>query len=152
MTIAPFGFDNPRPGMVVMWDDPISEIPVGWAVCDGNNGTIDMSGKFPCGVADEASVGNGGGLDSITLSVSQLPAHGHPDSTTTADGDHYHTIGGSRHLDIGSYGTGGGEGGRFNTSTDGAHEHNITSVGSAGGGGSIENRPKFYEVVFIQKL
>lgn len=111
-----------------------------------------MYDKFLNGVADDTSVGNTGGLNSLTLSSSQVPSHGHPGSTTTADGDHKHTIGGSDRLDHGSYGSGGGSGGKFNSTTDGAHSHNIASVGSTGAGASIENRPQYYEIVFIQKL
>jgi microcystin-dependent protein len=138
--------------MVVMWDEPLSEIPAGWAICDGMNGTVDMSGRFPSGVADEASVGTGGGANNQNLATSQLPAHTHPNSTTDTVGDHKHTIYGGDDFDVGSYENGAGSGGRFNTSTNGAHSHNISSIGSTGSGSSIENRPQYYEIVFIQKL
>jgi microcystin-dependent protein len=138
--------------MVVMWDEPLSEIPVGWAICDGNNGTVDMSGRFPSGVSDEASIGTGGGADSLVLATSQLPAHTHPGSTTDTVGNHKHSFSAYDDYDIGDYENGAGSGGRFSTTKNGAHSHNISSVGSSGSGSSIENRPKYYEIVFIQKL
>lgn len=154
MTVSPFGFDNPRPGMVVMWDEPISEIPVGWAICDGNNGTIDMFGKFPMGAIDDMSVGVEGGSASVTLTASNLPSHTHPNSSTGHTGDHNHNISYNENdVEPDGYGKlAGGPGNDGHTSRDGDHSHNISSVGSTGGDGAIDNNPSYYEVIFIQKL
>jgi microcystin-dependent protein len=138
--------------MVVMWDESISDIPIGWVICDGNNGTINMFDKFPQGVSDEAHIGDEGGSHSKTLSTSQIPSHSHSGSSTNSTGDHHHTLDGSDDFDHGSSGNAGGEGSNIATSSDGAHSHNIESVGNVGSGANIDNRPQYYEVVFIQKL
>jgi len=153
MAVAHFGFEPDAPkGTVAMWDGPLSEIPSGWMLCDGNNGTVDLLDEFVEGVVDDSLVGDSGGSNTVTLSTSQLPSHGHSGSTTDGVGNHHHTISGYDDFEPGSYGNGGGEGGAYSTTTNGSHTHNITSVGSAGSGASIDNRPKYYEVAFIQKV
>jgi microcystin-dependent protein len=67
-------------GMIMIWTQ--NNIPSGWALCDGNNGTPNLSGKFLLGVnpdpnaaANFRTPGMGGG--SAKISVGQLPAHNH---------------------------------------------------------------------------
>jgi hypothetical protein len=35
------------PGGIIMWSGAIDDIPVGWALCDGSNGTPDLSDGSP---------------------------------------------------------------------------------------------------------
>lgn len=153
MTVSPFGFDNPRPGMVVMWDDLISEIPAGWVICDGNNGTINMFQRFLMGAVDDVSIGATGGANSVTLTESQLPPHTHPNSSTGSTGSHNHDVKYVEDdVEPGSGKFTGGPGTDGWTDRTGDHSHNISSVGTTGGGASIDNNPAYYEIVFIQKL
>jgi microcystin-dependent protein len=153
MAILPFGFDNARPGMVVMWDEPLSEIPVGWVLCDGNNGTVNILDEFLGGTNSENEVGNNVGTNTNSLSTSQLPAHTHPNSTTSSDGEHTHSFKGEDDESDRDNSQGAGSGGKVRTSTNGRHSHNIESVGSAGGNSSsIDNVPQYYEVALIQKV
>jgi microcystin-dependent protein len=68
-------------GMVMIWTKGTNNIPSGWALCDGNNGTPDLRGKFILGVNPNSdkmefrTVGRDGG--SAKISVGQLPAHTH---------------------------------------------------------------------------
>ncbi|HTD57075.1 MAG TPA: hypothetical protein VK670_16910 [Silvibacterium sp.] len=39
-------------GMIVMWSGKANEIPAGWALCDGTNGTPDLRDRFILGTAD----------------------------------------------------------------------------------------------------
>lgn len=48
-------------GVIVMWPHAIADIPSGWVLCDGNNGTPDLHGLFPVGTTNPAAVGNLGG-------------------------------------------------------------------------------------------
>lgn len=41
--------------IIVLWSGAVVDILAGWALCDGNNGTPDLRGKF--------IVGAGGALD-----------------------------------------------------------------------------------------
>ncbi len=38
-------------GMILMWSGTLDNIPDGWAVCDGSNGTPDLSNRFVIGSA-----------------------------------------------------------------------------------------------------
>ncbi len=68
-------------GMVMIWTKGLDNIPKGWALCDGNNGTPDLKNKFVLGVNPNSdkmefrTVGRDGG--SAKISVGQLPAHTH---------------------------------------------------------------------------
>lgn len=46
---------------IVMWHGLLSEIPFGWALCDGTNGTPDMRDKFVKGAAAGQNPGGTGG-------------------------------------------------------------------------------------------
>lgn len=43
-------------GAIVMWYD--KTIPPGWHICDGTNGTPDLSGRFAVGTTDYAKLGS----------------------------------------------------------------------------------------------
>ena len=68
-------------GMVMIWTKGTNNIPSGWALCDGNNGTPDLRNKFVLGVNPNSdkiefrTPGMGGG--SAKISVGQLPEHTH---------------------------------------------------------------------------
>lgn len=38
-------------GIIVMWGGKLINIPTGWALCDGNNGTPDLTDRFIVGVS-----------------------------------------------------------------------------------------------------
>ncbi len=41
------------PGGIIMWSGAINDIPVGWALCDGSNGTPDLRDRFIVGAEGE---------------------------------------------------------------------------------------------------
>lgn len=53
-------------GVIVMWHGLLSEIPSGWALCDGQNGTPDLRGKFVKGAAAGQNPGATGGAQTHT--------------------------------------------------------------------------------------
>jgi hypothetical protein len=68
-------------GMIMIWTEGLNNIPEGWALCDGNNGTPNLTGKFLLGVNQTSDVSafrtlkaTGG---STKISVNQLPSHSH---------------------------------------------------------------------------
>lgn len=65
-------------GAIVLWSGAIVDIPDGWVICDGNNGTPDLRDRFIVGAGDTYAVDAVGGA--VT--------HGH---TFTSDG-HTHDI------------------------------------------------------------
>ncbi len=68
-------------GMVIEWEGLISEVPNGWAICDGTNGTSNRGGRVSVGY--DASnplfndIGKIGGVHEWVMTEAQLPAHLH---------------------------------------------------------------------------
>ena len=52
------------PGVIVMWSGTLDAIPVGWALCDGSNGTPDLRNRFVMGVGATEYLGRTGGAHS----------------------------------------------------------------------------------------
>lgn len=65
-------------GIILIWSGAILDIPVGWVLCDGNNGTPNLMDRFVAGAGDSYAVDASGG--SLT--------HNH---TFTTDG-HLHNV------------------------------------------------------------
>jgi len=57
-------------GVVCMWSGAISSIPTGWYLCDGQNSTPDLRGKFIIGAGATAASVTGKAGASITGSIS----------------------------------------------------------------------------------
>lgn len=64
-------------GVIVMWSGVVADVPAGWLLCDGTNGTPDLRGRFIVGAGGEYTPGSKGGAAEVTLSKDQLPAHAH---------------------------------------------------------------------------
>ncbi len=60
-------------GGIIIWSG--TEVPTGWALCDGTNGTPDLRGRFVLGAGGAYNPGDTGGSEEVTLTVAQLPAH-----------------------------------------------------------------------------
>ncbi len=73
-------------GLIVAWSGSYTQIPTGWLLCDGTNGTPDLRGKFVYGAGAAAGTATGmgvalnalpigytGGSDSVKLTSNQIP-------------------------------------------------------------------------------
>ena len=87
---------GPMPrGAIIMWSGAVNDIPVGWALCDGQNDTPDLRGRFLVGQGKDHYRGKNdpnrdafnfpkgqtGGRSKVTLKVPQLPIHQHSGTT-----------------------------------------------------------------------
>jgi hypothetical protein len=70
-------------GVVCMWSGAITAIPTGWYLCDGNNSTPDLRGKFVIGagataasVTAKAGASITGSVSGTTLTVSAVASGG----------------------------------------------------------------------------
>ena len=152
------GIDGVPRGIITMWSGAIADIPSGWALCDGSNGTPDLRDRFIVGAGGDYNVGDTGGANSVTLTVAQMPSHSHSSGTLSTDtsGSHDHTYkrpsgAGSVEL-VDLYDIYRGTEDAY-TSSDGSHDHDITGdTGSTGGGQAHENRPPYYALAYIMKL
>ena len=61
-------------GSIIMYNGKAEEIPSGWAICDGTNGTPNLIDRF---ILASTYAGGMGGKSQVTLTVSQLPPHRH---------------------------------------------------------------------------
>jgi microcystin-dependent protein len=75
-------------GGIVMWSGTTLNIPSGWALCDGSNGTPDLRDRFIVGAGRNYNPNATGGADSVSLNESQIPSHSHSMSSA---GDHSHS-------------------------------------------------------------
>lgn len=145
-------------GLISMWSG--NEIPKGWALCDGTQGTPNLSGRFIVGFEKDNSeyqIGEIGGEKEVTLTKNQLPAHKHTGNTSEA-GDHIHSI--SHPASGNDSGNGlktitmdGETHGALNTKTKpaGKHKHSFTTS-SVGDNQPHENRPPYFVLAYIMKL
>ena len=127
------GVDSFVSGMIIMWNSTVASIPTGFVLCDGNNGTPDLRGRFVVGhhpSNGDYDVDDTGGEESVTLTVNQIPAHTHTYV------DQYVAI------------NNGYRPWPANNNDCAARDVNS---GSTGGGQSHENRPPYYALCYIMK-
>jgi hypothetical protein len=143
-TVSPFSS-----GMIMLWSGAIGSIPSGWYLCDGTNGTPNLTDKFIVGAGSAYSVGGtGGSADSIVVSHT----HTATSSSSVTDPGHNHQI----YFD-GGFGSGGLAAGpntssrTSSTSTTGISVATTTTVASAGVSGTNANLPPYYALAYIMK-
>ena len=61
-------------GSIIMYNGKAEEIPSGWAICNGENGTPNLIDRF---ILASTYAGGTGGKSQVTLPVAQLPPHQH---------------------------------------------------------------------------
>lgn len=64
-------------GVIVIWSGATNNIPNGWQLCNGTNGTPDLRNRFVVGAGSTYSVGNTGGEATHTLTKNEMPSHNH---------------------------------------------------------------------------
>ncbi|MDB0603200.1 hypothetical protein PL373_19115 [Tenacibaculum maritimum] len=145
---------------VDMFAGDLANIPAGWHLCDGQNGTADLRGKFIVGYnpadIDNDAVGKTGGEKEVTLTEAQMPSHKHTGSTSSA-GNHKHNLSiGKHHRSFDGenasdhpYKTNAGIFVNLPTDFSGNHTHSLT-INNKGGDQAHENRPPFYTLAYIQ--
>lgn len=140
---------NTPSGIIVLWSGAISNIPTGWVICDGNNGTPDLTDRFIIHAdADSGGtndVGDTGGEHSHTLTEAELPSHNH------GLGNHTHTfskVSEGIQGNSNNYVTHATTYGSVSSQTTSAASGNTDNAGS---GSAHENRPKYYALAYIMK-
>jgi microcystin-dependent protein len=151
---------TPTPaGVIVLWSGSIGSIPVGWALCNGSNGTPDLRNRFIVGAGSTYSVDATGGSADATL-----VSHTHTFSATTSSaGTHKHESGTSVEAAGAEFGRSSATGSRriglvtetqnlpF-TSDAGAHDHTVSgTTASSGNSATNANLPPYYALCYIMK-
>jgi hypothetical protein len=77
-------------GSVIMWYGAAIDVPNGWQICDGTNGTPDMRDKFAYG-AGNVPYGRTGGNNNMSTYTAAAGGHSHT-GVTSNSGTHYHSF------------------------------------------------------------
>ena len=151
-------------GGIILWSGSTGSIPTGWALCDGGNGTPDLTNRFVVGAGGSYGVGDTGGAATSDL------AHTHASGSYATDEDtHEHSFN-STSTEIGSSSTTTVQSGTGATvpaelhshdlsgtyletaiQTD-THSHDVTGSSASAGSGSQENRPPYYALAYIMRI
>ena len=137
-------------GMIILWYGDTSNIPGGWVLCNGQNGTPDLRNRFVIGAGDNFSAGDTGGSNSVTLSEANLPSHRHFVVSNALGGQNRTNSNVSANNQV-RKGTGAGN----------LYEsYNLASTGSdaaagrssaVGSGTAFDNKPKYHALCYIMK-
>ena len=127
-------------GSIIPWYGSIGNIPNGFALCDGKNGTPDLRDRFLVGAGNLYTLGNTGGENSHRLTVAEMPSHQH-DSGWGENSSLGSVFGLSQYL---------------KDRRLGALEHDYDNCGAltslTGGDQPHENRPPYFALYYIIKL
>jgi hypothetical protein len=170
--VAALAFSVPTGG-IIMWSGSIASIPAGWYLCDGTNGTPNLTNRFVVMAGGVYAVGaSGGSADAITASHTHTASAGDQSAnhvhtfTTDSAGTHNHTVSGTINSNTDRYQTTEENGlvyGTATTASAGAHVHTGTTAGqsanhshaitinSAGSSGTNANLPPYYALAYIMK-
>ena len=120
-------------GMIMMWSGAEADIPTGYVLCDGTNSTPDLRDRFVVGAGTTYAVADTGGLDTVTLTEAEIPAHTHTYVDRSV---------GSNSGDIDK---------DFNSVTWNRNGMTTRTSDPTGGGLAHENRPPYYALCYVMK-
>jgi len=133
------GFDLGTSGLVpqggiILWSGTIASIQTGWHLCDGTNGTPNLSDRFvihaDADIGGTNNVGATGGENSHVLTVAELAPHHHQYTRGQIVAQNRDT----------------------QYSATWATTYQTLDTTDTGGGAAHENRPKFYALAYIMKV
>ena len=143
-------------GMIILWYGNTGNVPPGFALCDGSNGTPDLRNRFVVGAGDTYNPNDTGGATSNTLTADQIPTHTHSASVTDPGHQHSTSFDGKKYFpgDGATSINFGGAGGY--PATTFSMNDNTTGISVSVGnnttnGDSVENRPPYMALCYIMK-
>jgi microcystin-dependent protein len=135
-------------GMILMFTG--ASPPTGWAFCNGNNGTPNLTDKFIICSGSTYPAGTTGGSSSVTLATTNLPAHSHTLTNGTATVTATVTT-----VNGGTGGTGIVNNQISRPSSESGNSATATISGrtdSVGSGTAFSIMPPYYALAYIMKL
>lgn len=146
-------------GTILSWFGQLANIPSGFAVCDGKNGTPDLRNRFIVGAGDQYKLSDIGGSSSVLLSEANIANHRHlmfvPGYRTLGKGWFYQSLTNSTYVSVGGNSSGGECEEKYNMVSAGSSQ--VPSIGLTGYAGTsspkpFDNRPPYYSLYYIMKL
>jgi len=140
---------------IMMWSGDVNTIPPGWVICDGNNGTPNLTERFVMG-AGKTAPNSMGDATTHTHNIAQLSNN----FSTAQAGSHSHIVPSAwyaRGLSCGKWsGIDAGSDMKKNvtrTQSDGTHAHSVgvTFPAFTSGANNQSYRPAWYALYFIMK-
>ncbi|MBO7612063.1 MAG: hypothetical protein J6T23_07630 [Elusimicrobia bacterium] len=64
-------------GAIIIWSGSVNDIPAGWVLCDGSNGTPDLTDRFVLGAGHNYAIGARAGEEEHILTIDEMPSHSH---------------------------------------------------------------------------
>lgn len=125
--------DSIPPYVVLAYSGTAETIPDGWAICDGQNGTPDLRGRFILGASDDYAIGDEGGSATHALTVDELP-------------EHHHSVAGVTLTENGNGGS------LFSGGDDEISASDSAETSDTGNGEAFNIMPPYYVLVYIMKL
>lgn len=153
-------------GIISMWAGGVDDIPSGWHLCDGTNGTPDLRDRFIVAAGNSYSSGHIGGSPTYTptitvkgsntgvqvgyhtLTIAEMPSHSHRIGNIHRQGDpdNWEVPGRTFIIDDEIWtDTAGGNQGHNHPIVDHGHVHSAHAS-------AIDSRPPYYALAFIMKL
>ena len=123
-------------GVIMMWSGLETDIPDGYVLCNGQNGTPDLTDKFVIGAGSNYPIGETGGESVHILTIDEMPKHSHKMK--------YDSIGWTAI--------------RQSSGTNGIVENTTSSYDGqysteeVGNGNAHNNMPPYYALCFIMKI
>jgi microcystin-dependent protein len=175
--VATFNFSELKPAffsflgkylanVILPYTGSLDTIPNGFQLCDGTNGTPDISGAFMVGYdpddPDYNAIAKQGGAKEVAITEAQIAQHTHTGSTNS-EGSHNHRVkngsgGDNTNSVLGNGGNSPNFSGQDSATSyvsgngllenDGSHSHEIT-MNNTGGSEAHENRPPYYTVAYM---
>jgi len=78
-------------GMIAIWSGSEANIPTGWVICDGTNGTPNLGNKYILGAGISFNVGQSRDANTAPYGVPNIPKHTHA-TFKSQKGDHNHNM------------------------------------------------------------
>ena len=121
-------------GAIIIWSGSVNDIPSGWVLCDGTNGTPDLRDRFVLGAGKNYAVDATGGESEHVLTVEEMPKHSHSFTVYAYNVD--------------SSGSGALTGGSNKGSIDGQYSGMTEEIGSSL---AHNNMPPYYSLCYIMR-
>jgi microcystin-dependent protein len=169
--------DSRMAGEIIMWSgemDATGKHPMvdgnpdtRWHVCDGTDGTPNLSDRFVVGSGSTFSTGETGGSSSQAVAVANLPSHGHSfNGSTSSTGSHVHKflgpilgqrkagyllLPGGTQVVVDVFFEGLPD--EIDTTAAGTHTHSFSGTTNAvGSGQNFSILPPYYTLVFLMYI